>query len=138
MALNPAASEFPDFYGPGWVQDSEGHWESSDDPGVLLNLMGYPGGNTPPAGPPTPQAPTSPTQQAQTPQQPQPTSQQVKCSRATYVASGLGASAAINGLGALLTGGVTPVSWYFEVIGGVETVGAGAIGVYAAYVCFQQ
>ncbi|HKS66095.1 MAG TPA: RHS repeat-associated core domain-containing protein [Candidatus Acidoferrales bacterium] len=92
----------------------------------------------PPTGtsPQTPQTPTAPNTPTKTPQQP--TQQQVRCSRATYVASGLGATAALNGLGALLTGGVTPVSWYFEVIGGVETVGAGVMGIYAAYVCFQQ
>jgi RHS repeat-associated protein len=84
-------------------------------------------GNQPTNQPPPPPEPLPPPQS-------QPTRQQVECSRATYVVSGLGATAAMNGLGALLTGGVTPVSWYFEVIGGVETVGAGAMGIYAAYV----
>ena len=85
--------------------------------------------------PPAPQTQAPPKTATQTPPEQQ---QLQKCHRATYVASGLGATAAMNGLGALLTGGVTPVSWYFEVIGGVETVGAGAMGIYAAYVCFQQ
>jgi uncharacterized protein RhaS with RHS repeats len=71
-------------------------------------------------------------------QQSQPTAQQVKCSRATLVAQGLGASAAINGLGGLLTGGISPVSGIFYGIALVETIGAGAVGAYAAYVCFQE
>ncbi|GEM_PF-2982932 len=71
-------------------------------------------------------------------QQSQPTAQQVKCSRATLVVQGLGASAAINALGAVLTAEAPPVGAIFGVIGGAEAVGAGVMAVYAAYVCYQQ
>ena len=82
-----------------------------------------------------PQTPTPPKPQP-TPPQPQMTPQQ-RCSAATKTVSYLGATAAINWGGAVVTSELPPLGAIFAGIATVESIGTGVMAVYAAYVCFQ-
>jgi RHS repeat-associated protein len=91
-----------------------------------------------PAQPPErPQGPAQPQKPTPKPQQ-QPTQQQVECSRAAEVVKTLGAAAAMNTLGAVLTAEIPPFGAIFGGIAFVDWAGTGVAAVYAAYVCSQE
>jgi hypothetical protein len=78
-----------------------------------------------------------PTSQLQSPQQTLTFGQQ-RCLAAVATTAALGGFAGINEGGAALTGELTPVAAVFHGIAIIETIGAGGMGVYAAFVCIGQ
>src|SRR6185437_10089892 len=64
VLASPLDESLPDFYSPDLAWDNEGHLGLSDDPGVLLNLMGFPNG-TEDSAPQAPPRSDLPAQQLQ-------------------------------------------------------------------------
>ncbi len=72
------------------------------------------------------------------PQETEPTTHESRCAAAGQITRALGASAAVNLLGSVLTSEAPPISAIFGGIATVEGLASGVMAVYTAYVCFQQ
>lgn len=60
-----------------------------------------------------------------------------KCAAATASSAALATTAGLNEGAALLTGEITPFAAIFHGIAVVEGIGAGGVGIYAAFACYN-
>ena len=115
--------------GSGWG----GSWRFSDVKMIELSLSEEVSGNGKGSGTAPNNAPLTPEQLHKQQQ----TKLNQKCAAATASSAALATTAGLNEGAALLTGEITPFAAIFHGIAVVEGIGAGGVGIYAAFACYN-